>query len=78
MTEIQKKSFELLCQFVEICEKLDLEYFLVCGSALGAVKYGGFIPWDDDVDVAMHREDYERFLEQAPKLLPEHMAKCAE
>ncbi len=74
MTEIQKVSFELLCQFVEICEKLDIPYFLVCGSALGAVKYGGFIPWDDDVDVAMEREDYERFLREAPALLPEHMA----
>lgn len=73
MTEIQKVSFELLCQFVDICEKLELPYFLVCGSALGAVKYGGFIPWDDDVDVAMQREDYERFLREAPALLPEHL-----
>ncbi len=73
MTQTQKISFELLCQFEEICRKLDLEYFLVCGSALGAVKYSGFIPWDDDVDVAMRREDYERFLSEAPKLLPDHM-----
>lgn len=73
MTEIQKTSFELLCQFVKICEKLEIPYFLVCGSALGAVKYGGFIPWDDDIDVAMCREDYERFLSEAPALLPEHM-----
>ena len=74
MTEVQKVSFDLLCQFVEICNKLDLKYYLVCGSALGAVKYGGFIPWDDDVDVAMLRQDYERFLAEAPALLPGHLA----
>lgn len=74
MTDIQKVSFELLREFIRICDQLELEYFLVCGSALGAVKYGGFIPWDDDVDVAMRREDYERFLAEAPALLPKHMA----
>lgn len=73
MTEIQKTSFDLLCQFVKICEELDIPYYLVCGSALGAVKYGGFIPWDDDIDVAMYREDYERFLSEAPARLPEHL-----
>lgn len=71
MTELQKKEFELLELFVGICKKLKLRYYLVCGSALGAVKYKGFIPWDDDVDVALPRPDYERFLQEAPKLLPE-------
>lgn len=70
MNELQKKEFELLKIFVDICEKLDLKYYLVCGSALGAVKYGGFIPWDDDVDVAMPRKDYETFLDRAPEFLP--------
>ena len=71
MTELQKKEFEILKLFVDTCKKLELEYFLVCGSALGAVKYGGFIPWDDDIDVAMPRKDYETFLSKAPELLPE-------
>lgn len=71
MTELQKKSFELLQIFVKICEKWDIPYFLVCGSALGAVKYGGFIPWDDDIDVGLCREDYMRFLAVAPQELPE-------
>ena len=70
MNDIQKKVFEQLEQFIYICEKWDIKYFLVCGSALGAVKYRGFIPWDDDVDVAMLRDDYERFLKIAPKELP--------
>lgn len=73
MNAVQQRSLELFIQFAEICDKLELKYFLVCGSALGAVKYGGFIPWDDDIDVAMMRDDYERFLQEAPKLLPEYM-----
>ena len=71
MTALQRKEFELLQCFVKICKDLKLTYFLVCGSALGAAKYKGFIPWDDDIDVGMAREDYEIFLKEAPKHLPE-------
>lgn len=74
MTDVQKTSLELLKVFSDICSRLDIRFYLVCGSALGAVKYGGFIPWDDDIDVALLREDYERFLKEAPEYLPEHMA----
>ena len=73
MTDLQKGELSLLLSFLEVCERLGLRYYLACGSALGAVKYGGFIPWDDDVDVAMPREDYELFLAQAPALLPGHL-----
>ena len=73
MSELQQKEFELLKCFIEICEKLGLTYYLVCGTALGAVKYNGFIPWDDDVDVALTRDDYEIFCEKAGELLPEGM-----
>lgn len=72
MTELQKIEFNLLCNFVDICEKLGLRYFLVCGTALGAVKYNGFIPWDDDIDVALVREDYEIFCREAQAMLPEY------
>lgn len=71
MNDLQKKTFELLEVFVGICDKWDIPYYLVCGSALGAVKYNGFIPWDDDIDVALLREDYNRFLKVAPGELPE-------
>lgn len=71
MNELQKTEFDLLLQLDAVCRKLDITWFLVCGSALGAVKYAGFIPWDDDIDVAMYREDYERFVQTAPELLPE-------
>ena len=71
MNGVQKKTFELLEIFVNICHKWNIPYYLVCGSALGAVKYGGFIPWDDDIDVALLREDYQKFLEVAPQELPQ-------
>lgn len=73
MTELQKKQFEILQYFVGICNELNLTYYMVCGSALGAVKYNGFIPWDDDVDVALPREDYWTFVENAQRMLPEHI-----
>lgn len=73
MTELQSCLFSILRAFDSVCKTLEIPYFLVCGSALGAVKYQGFIPWDDDLDVAMYRADYERFLRQAPALLPEHL-----
>ena len=68
MTELQEIEFGLLQQFLSVCEQLNLTYYLVCGSALGAVKYGGFIPWDDDIDVALPRKDYEIFCREAPRI----------
>ena len=73
MNDVQKVAYETLKSFVTVCNKLDLSFYLVNGSALGAKKYGGFIPWDDDVDVAMPRKDYEIFLEKAQDLLPENL-----
>lgn len=69
MNDLQKTEFEILKTVTEICDRLDITYFLVCGSALGAAKYGGFIPWDDDIDIGMYREDYQKFCEIAPSLL---------
>lgn len=73
MNALQKKELEILKAFVEVCAQLNLRYFLVCGSALGAKKYNGFIPWDDDIDVGMFREDYERFASEAQELLPDYL-----
>lgn len=73
MTDLQKIEFDMLKEFVRICDELNLTYYLVCGSALGAVKYKGFIPWDDDLDVALPRPDYEIFCEKAQSMLPEHL-----
>lgn len=73
MTDLQKIEFDMLKVVIRICEELHLQYYLVCGSALGAVKYSGFIPWDDDVDVGLFREDYDIFISKAQSLLPKHL-----
>lgn len=72
MNDLQRAELRLLENFIDVCEKLGLTYFLVCGSALGAAKYGGFIPWDDDIDVALPRDDYEKFCRMAGDMLPEY------
>lgn len=73
MTPLQEKEFEMLGAAVDICNKLGLRYYLLCGSALGAVKYSGFIPWDDDVDIGLPREEYEIFISQAQHYLPKNL-----
>ena len=62
MIKLRKVMVELLDEFVSICEKNELSYFLTAGTLLGAIRHKGFIPWDDDIDVAMPRKDYEAFL----------------
>ena len=57
--------YELLCEFDRICKKHNIHYFLDSGTALGAVRHRGFIPWDDDLDVGMMRDDYNKFLKVA-------------
>lgn len=64
--EIELQSLDVLR---EVCEKLHIRFFMYGGSLLGAVKYKGFIPWDDDLDLAMLRDDYERFITEGPAIL---------
>lgn len=71
LESIHKVSLNLLLAFDKVCRENDLIYFLDSGTALGAIRHGGFIPWDDDIDVGMPRKDYERFLRIGQELLPD-------
>ena len=61
--KIQDKMLEILVYFQHFCDENNLPFVLAGGTCLGAVRHGGFIPWDDDVDVLMLREDYEKLQE---------------
>jgi len=73
MTEAQRVMFELLTVFDAVCKEMGWSYWLDHGTLLGAVRHKGFIPWDDDLDVTMPREDYEAFLKVASQKLPDHI-----
>lgn len=60
--EIQSRQLELMKVVDIVCRKNNIRYYLISGSCLGAVRHKGFIPWDDDIDIAMFRDDYEHFL----------------
>ena len=62
MNELQNRQLEILKEFIKVCKENNLQYYLVGGTCLGAVRHKGFIPWDDDIDVAMPREDFTNLL----------------
>ena len=64
-------QLEILQEIDKICTRHNIEYFADWGTLLGAVRHQGYIPWDDDLDIAMKRGDYTRFLKAASKELPE-------
>lgn len=65
LTGHQKLLLVMLKDFDEVCRKHNIEYQLFAGTALGAARHHGFIPWDDDVDVILMRDEYERFFKEA-------------
>ena len=72
LRKVQLALLEIAKEIKRVCDENGIDYFLDSGSLLGAVRHKGFIPWDDDMDFGMLREDYDRFLKIAPeKLRPE-------
>ncbi len=63
LKEIQEISLSIMIKIDEICKQQGFRYYLYGGSLLGAVRHKGFIPWDDDIDIVMPREDYKRLLD---------------
>ena len=63
-------EIEVLLEIDRICKKHNILYFATRGTLLGAIRHKGYIPWDDDVDIAMKRQDYQRFIEVARTELP--------
>ncbi len=61
LRSVQKTQWEMLCEVDRICRKRGIRYNIIAGTLLGAVRHSGFIPWDDDADVALLRPEYERF-----------------
>ena len=70
---LHQVDMDIAREVVRICQEHNLKYYMLGGTMLGAIRHGGFIPWDDDIDLGMPRDDYEKFLELAPQLLPKNM-----
>lgn len=70
---IHKGILETVQVFTKICDENNLKYFMTGGTLIGAIRHQGFIPWDDDMDIFMPREDYEKFLKISKEVLPNYI-----
>ena len=76
--ELKKIQIEILDIAAEFCERNDIKYWINCGTLLGAVRHKGYIPWDDDIDLGMLREDYDRFIKLFNESNNRYRAYCFE
>lgn len=73
MDDIHKIALSIVKEYLKICKKHNLKYYIIGGTFLGAVRHKGFIPWDDDVDIAMPRKDFEILMKVANDELPANL-----
>lgn len=66
---LHAELYDILGETIRICRKHDIPYFVIGGTAIGALYDRAILPWDDDIDIGMARKDYNRFLEVAPREL---------
>lgn len=69
LVELHKELYEILAEIIRVCEKCDIPYFIQGGTAIGAFFEQSILPWDDDIDIGLTRNNYKRFLCEAPKEL---------
>ncbi len=72
LSRLWQVETEILGRFIEVCKAHGITYFAVFGTAIGAERHGGFIPWDDDLDIGMMRSEYERFLQVVDEMGPQY------
>lgn len=73
LEDIHKEDLKILKEFIKICDRYNLTYYIIGGTLLGAIRHKGFIPWDDDIDIAMPRNDFNKLIEVANSSLPNNM-----
>lgn len=73
LRKLQLKMLDILIIVTDICNKYDLPYWISGGTLLGAKRHGGFIPWDDDIDIELLRKDYRKLLKILPNELPDYL-----
>ena len=72
LEKMKKLQCEVLQVAHDFCQEHKIKYSLACGTLLGAIRHNGYIPWDDDIDIYMPREDYDRFIQTFPETYKEH------
>lgn len=71
LKKVQQTELEILLEIDRICKEENIKYYLFYGTLIGAVRHGGFIPWDDDIDIVLFRDEYDRLLNILPQKLGE-------